>query len=287
MDARGARFRPWDAIVPTCRRRRRAAACRPRRGTRARPTPSATWSAGWSGSTPALDALVAPDARLEVLARGLQVVRGPGLDGRRAAVLRRSEQRHLALERDARACASSCGRAATPAPSRAAASPARTAWPSTPRDACTSASTATAASRASPARRPSSFETDRRSLTTASASTARTIWWCARTATSTSPIRSTVWSGTRRIRLARCPGAASTARTPTARVDVLDKTLTFPNGLAFSPDGKTLYVAVSDPARAIWMAYDVDAKGGVSQRARVLRRDVVREGRARRGCPTA
>jgi gluconolactonase len=45
---------------------------------------------------------------------------------------------------------------------------------------------------------------------------------------------------------------------------VLDKTLTFPNGLAFSPDGKTLYVAVSDPARAIWMAYDVDADGGVS-----------------------
>ena len=65
------------------------------------------------------------------------------------------------------------------------------------------------------------------------------------------PKREIPWSGVYR---ARAGGS----------VDVLDKTLTFPNGLAFSPDGKTLYVAVSDPARAIWMAYDVDADGGVS-----------------------
>jgi gluconolactonase len=49
-------------------------------------------------------------------------------------------------------------------------------------------------------------------------------------------------------------------------VAVLDKELTFPNGLAFSPDGKTFYVSQSDPARAIWMAYDVDGKGGVKNR---------------------
>jgi gluconolactonase len=35
--------------------------------------------------------------------------------------------------------------------------------------------------------------------------------------------------------------------------------LTFPNGLVFSPDARTLYVAVSDPKRAIIMAYDVTA----------------------------
>ena len=65
------------------------------------------------------------------------------------------------------------------------------------------------------------------------------------------PAREIPWSGVYR---ARAGGG----------VDVLDKTLTYPNGLAFSPDGKTLYVAVSDPARAIWMAYDVDASGGVA-----------------------
>ncbi len=37
--------------------------------------------------------------------------------------------------------------------------------------------------------------------------------------------------------------------------------LTFPNGLAFSPDEKTLYVAVSDPTRPVIMAYEVKADG--------------------------
>ena len=49
-------------------------------------------------------------------------------------------------------------------------------------------------------------------------------------------------------------------------VDLVDNQLSFPNGLAFSPDGKTLYVAVSDPARAIWVAYDVDGRGNASNR---------------------
>src|SRR5258705_10233362 len=36
---------------------------------------------------------------------------------------------------------------------------------------------------------------------------------------------------------------------------LLTRELTFPNGLAFSPDDKTLYVAVSDPKQAVWMPY--------------------------------
>jgi gluconolactonase len=39
--------------------------------------------------------------------------------------------------------------------------------------------------------------------------------------------------------------------------------MTRPNGLAFSPDEKTLYVAQSDPKRAIWMAFPVAADGGL------------------------
>jgi gluconolactonase len=42
---------------------------------------------------------------------------------------------------------------------------------------------------------------------------------------------------------------------------LLTKEMTFPNGLAFSPDEKTLYVANSDPQRAIWMAFDVKPDG--------------------------
>ncbi|MBO6574501.1 MAG: SMP-30/gluconolactonase/LRE family protein [Rhodothermales bacterium] len=49
-------------------------------------------------------------------------------------------------------------------------------------------------------------------------------------------------------------------------VTVLDSTLTRPNGLAFSPDGGTLYVGNSDPARAIWMAYDIENGAVTSSR---------------------
>lgn len=45
---------------------------------------------------------------------------------------------------------------------------------------------------------------------------------------------------------------------PDGRVTLMVDSLTFPNGIAFSPDGKTLYVAVSDPKHAVWMAYDVE-----------------------------
>src|SRR5260370_2821645 len=34
-----------------------------------------------------------------------------------------------------------------------------------------------------------------------------------------------------------------------------------PNGIAFSPDEKTLYVANSDPDKAVWMAFEVKGDG--------------------------
>ena len=42
---------------------------------------------------------------------------------------------------------------------------------------------------------------------------------------------------------------------------LLNKDMTRPNGLAFSPDEKTLYVAQSDPDKAIWMAFPVKVDG--------------------------
>jgi gluconolactonase len=51
---------------------------------------------------------------------------------------------------------------------------------------------------------------------------------------------------------------------PSGELTLVTRELTFPNGIALSPDQRTLYVAVSDPRNPIWMAYDVAADGSVS-----------------------
>jgi gluconolactonase len=45
---------------------------------------------------------------------------------------------------------------------------------------------------------------------------------------------------------------------------LLTDTLTRPNGLAFSPDEKTLIIANSDPAKVFWYAFDVKTDGELS-----------------------
>ena len=47
------------------------------------------------------------------------------------------------------------------------------------------------------------------------------------------------------------------------KLQLLVDTMTRPNGLAFSPDEKTLYVANSDDRQRIWMQFDVQADGTV------------------------
>jgi gluconolactonase len=49
-------------------------------------------------------------------------------------------------------------------------------------------------------------------------------------------------------------------------VSVIDDSLAYPNGVALSPDEKTLYVSVSDPKNPVWMAYTLDDKGMVKSR---------------------
>lgn len=48
------------------------------------------------------------------------------------------------------------------------------------------------------------------------------------------------------------------------RLTLLTDQMTRPNGIGFSPDEKTLYVAQSDPAEAIWKAFDVKADGTIT-----------------------
>lgn len=49
--------------------------------------------------------------------------------------------------------------------------------------------------------------------------------------------------------------------TPKGKLTLLTKEISRPNGIAFSPDEKTLYVACSDPKRATWTAFPVKKDG--------------------------
>ena len=53
--------------------------------------------------------------------------------------------------------------------------------------------------------------------------------------------------------------------TPKGELTLLTKEMTKPNGIALSPDEKTLYVANSDPDKAIWMAFPVGADGNIGK----------------------
>lgn len=52
---------------------------------------------------------------------------------------------------------------------------------------------------------------------------------------------------------------------PDGTLTLLTRELTYPNGIAFSPDEDTLYVANSDPERAIWMAFPVEEDGTLGE----------------------
>jgi gluconolactonase len=54
---------------------------------------------------------------------------------------------------------------------------------------------------------------------------------------------------------------------PDGTVTLLCDTMTRPNGIAFSPDEQTLYVAQSDPAAPIWRAFRVAADGTLADGA--------------------
>jgi gluconolactonase len=52
--------------------------------------------------------------------------------------------------------------------------------------------------------------------------------------------------------------------TPDGKLSLLTKEITRPNGIALSPDEKTLYVANSDPLKAVWYAYDLKPDGTIA-----------------------
>jgi len=54
--------------------------------------------------------------------------------------------------------------------------------------------------------------------------------------------------------------------TPSGTLTLVARDLTYPNGIAFSPDGNTLYVAVSDGKNPYIYAYDVQSDGTTANR---------------------
>jgi len=53
---------------------------------------------------------------------------------------------------------------------------------------------------------------------------------------------------------------------PDGKVTAVESDLKFPNGIAFSPDGRRLYVSNSDPKKAVILAWDVSPGGTLSHR---------------------
>lgn len=72
-------------------------------------------------------------------------------------------------------------------------------------------------------------------------------------------------------------------RDGSGKVTLLTREMTRPNGIAFSPDERTLYVAQSDPQAAIWRAFDVNTDGSLGA-SRVLL-DVTPPVKSRKGLP--
>lgn len=79
------------------------------------------------------------------------------------------------------------------------------------------------------------------------------------------------------------PFAGVYRRTASGEVTLMTGDMTRPNGLAFSPDEKRIYVAQSDSAAAIWRVFDMKPDGTFGA-GRVLF-DATKMGASRRGLP--
>ena len=71
---------------------------------------------------------------------------------------------------------------------------------------------------------------------------------------------------------------------PNGEVTLLTDQMSRPNGIALSPDEKTLYVANSDPKHAVWMAFDVKPDGTIAN-GRVFFDATAMVGEQRKGLP--
>jgi gluconolactonase len=71
---------------------------------------------------------------------------------------------------------------------------------------------------------------------------------------------------TREKRVQQTPFAGVYRLSVDGELTLIDDTLTVPNGIALSPDDKTLYVSVSDRNASAWFAYDVQENGSLTNK---------------------
>jgi gluconolactonase len=66
------------------------------------------------------------------------------------------------------------------------------------------------------------------------------------------------------FRLAGATSIPAGARPANSKLQLVIKNISRPNGIAFSPDEKYLYIGVSDPEHMVWMRYAVKPDGSVA-----------------------
>ncbi|TYK66232.1 SMP-30/gluconolactonase/LRE family protein [Colwellia echini] len=71
---------------------------------------------------------------------------------------------------------------------------------------------------------------------------------------------------TREKRVQQTPFAGVYRLSVDGKLTLVDDTLTVPNGIALSPDDKTLYISVSDKSASAWFAYDVQENGSLTNK---------------------
>jgi len=74
------------------------------------------------------------------------------------------------------------------------------------------------------------------------------------------------------------------AVTPAGKVSLVIADIRFPNGIALSPDQKTLYIAVSDPQNTRVMAYDLQEDGSAKNGRVFFNAQPLKSGERKGGC---
>lgn len=72
-------------------------------------------------------------------------------------------------------------------------------------------------------------------------------------------------------------------RSPNGALTLMTKDLKAPNGIAFAPDGKKVYISNADPMNAIWLVYDVKEDGSFANGRTFF--DATEQAKTKKGVP--